>query len=726
MSSFLQRILPRGSHSEDSERVLSPSKKSRLHHRCASEGFNSALRQSSSPDDSPTLPCRPVSQDQFKHRLSCYEGIHYPIYNPEDPRHNPAVKNRLLASMPLPSSEQEPAPRTLKPSKAGSFRKRSPVKSLRRARSNLKALAESIRSKSLFHRKDIPSFSESPQLTTEDIRPMPSASPHKAVSDAPVYHSEPVNIPTRYRVAPCTPYNSPPPGYSSSSEVKRSDDGISFYESNPSAAKDSPPETRLLSRLDLGSSGTTPSDDAHNLQSTIDTIFPSTASATNHEAKLESDEFVDEDVFGPLFADQRSWSILKTPRSLSDSTNTTPKTPKSVRFCEASRTSSEESETTHCAKPASPNTPERIKKMSSFDARTSLASFHTAFRLPSSTYGVVPSASDSCLSSSPGLWMAKEPQVSRTSLRQSQCNTERDSGFGTDLCRPDRHEDKGDSAKENNEHLMQCLVSMNAFEDAQPEKAQPSPKAEDLDLSENSDSLRGVSNWTGRDNKIFGNKHVCKKGGNVSKDTPTRGDSPDRSTSGLHPIGHTNGETKLSECMCAGDNETAKDQRLCSERYVVKPVHQTYGPRNDKWSYSPNNLLPIGLSESPREQRLRSNSDSPLETEFRKKYAKALLRNSRSEDCLQKKGVMESFAPVTALRKGAIDGLSFPGANYDGRSKTYSKNLSFSGTSSRDSNCSNQMSSMTDATTRSSVTSIPWTEIERYLNDPSFMKEVKY
>ncbi|PGH04456.1 hypothetical protein AJ80_08509 [Polytolypa hystricis UAMH7299] len=147
--------------------------------------------------------------------ISCEERIHYPLYNPRNPKHNPHARpgaQIVFARSPFQAKSSSPSKST--PRSIGSS-----SKSLRRARSSLVAFAETIRSKTLFSSREIPQqpdflAHESQVLTGIDTTsahpcgpidiPLPRLSRDTDVSVSAIYPAY-LEDPFRSRVQPTNP-----------------------------------------------------------------------------------------------------------------------------------------------------------------------------------------------------------------------------------------------------------------------------------------------------------------------------------------------------------------------------------------------------------------------------------------------------------------------------------------------------------------------------------------
>nr|KMM69358.1 hypothetical protein CPAG_05675 [Coccidioides posadasii RMSCC 3488] len=756
MASFWHRLFGRESNSADRKPKDSPKKKLAGHRRSISQLFSSPMRKFSDRETSPQPPPHPPTKHRV--RISCHERIHYPIYNPDDPRHNPEVRNRPPRRVLRKSLDQAAAPRTVSPKKT------SPSKSLRQARSNLKALADSIRPKSIFNRKSIPSFPEATSSAPEPGRSQLGTLPSKSEDGAFVHRSLPVDIPSNCSASKAT-NNDPQPKSFSPSTAAMSDEATSLYGTKPSL-KTKLSCTPMLSRLfDRQSRRTRYSSELDSRKSSSDAIIAGTGFNRNSQLKTDDDggDLSGDDIFGPL-------CDMETPSSRHGA----PTRPH-IRFKIHDPTRSPHS------KNPEPNvflkspipcstTIEHDSKVSD-DASISSPSCQTTVRLPSSCRQGSSQNSDSRLSLEPGMWMSRKNWLtSQPPIHPpSECNTEKDPNFGAELCRTDCQIAESDDSLVSNPLLGRWLVSMGAFGSESELKL-----FDALSLSGSSGSPKSVeSKFTScRHGALASPNQQNQMTGDQSELHPFVSDEPSdvanasdqhRYLSRSTIAGSSDGGQETAQAPSGANQNGAivnlnprisMLRRILSEchqdpidplpsglQFMIEAIDRTSGLELDcadekEVFQSPAKLFPIGLSESLREEQLRLRRSSLSQSEAgQRECAPPLTENLCTEDGSPRKRSWHSnmrlsistdlLAPIS-LGDSSDHGITpkICSSTDTGRSAGVLSRKEGSSSDSHGSSQSEPMSSTTYATTFSSISSIRDFDKAKNQNTFSSSKEV--
>ncbi|EEP77326.1 predicted protein [Uncinocarpus reesii 1704] len=716
---------------------MSPPKKRANHHRSVSQFFSSPVKKrskrESQSDPGFTTQCQPIP------RISCQERIHYPIYNPNDPRHNPELKNRLQSAMPPESSDRKPSARPQKIAVAVSPKKSSPSKSLRQARSSLKALAGSIRSKSLFNRKEIPSFSEA-----EHCQPLPETSPPKSQEDLGLRRSLPVDIPNHSPTSKSASIGQPPE-LPSADTLESPDAAISLYGTKPPGIKNrifgSPFLSKLVNRRSRQSR-------VSNELETHDGASDRASSSSDGppEIEIRDRNFGNEDIFGLFYEANTSLDVLSNTEQPSSAHNTP----------SAAQTSTTLTQSATCPPfETVDGTPMESTSYGSTlanpcDASANSVSGRATFQLPS--HRASSRISDSQLSLEPGMWMAsKNFRASQTSVRAvSECNTEQDSTFGTDLCRTDCQADGDSDSLGNNPLLLPWLVSMGAFQNDREIK----PILDCSIFSKCSEILADSAHLAQhRDSPVGGNvgKHIRMTSASDVLTPSTTEETKDAAIGyQLHPITPGSqsldegrkpdewGVGQVSQTPMEKDYPTRPERKAeCSQTveqlpssllFLVEAIDRTSGLEldhrfNDNEEFqSPAELLPIGLSESFREEQLRSKTKlrKTDQREYASLLSEGLNAGTKSPGETGKCPIM-SVSASTAMRvRLSLSDTSRHKVNSEPDPNSGIRDIGGrlnrkegSSADSNDSSQSEPMSSTTHATTFSSISSIRDFESEK-------------
>ncbi|WEW59805.1 hypothetical protein PRK78_005285 [Emydomyces testavorans] len=769
MTSFWNRLFSREPVSDDGTPRKSPNKRNIGHYRSLSQFFSSSTRKSSDHETCPDSLSNPTSHYQHRSILTCQERIHYPLYDPNDPRHNPEVRSRLRGNVPRISLDQEATPRIRKASHTDSSKKSSPSKSLRRAGSSLRAFADSIRFKTTFNRREIPSFSEcAPSGRGLGKRELGNSrlGPENEIS---VHHSRPMDIPTN-SLLPNTANGIPAPKYFSPDTLEKSDEAMSLYGTKPSALKNRLLDTPHISRLfDRQARRTSPSRERS------DVGVEKTHLTRSTEIKANSGEhsFSDDDIFGPLCDDKRHCRNANgiEPPSANHSIPTT--TYGLGRIPSPARTPpSKNIETTMFLESLSFDTisVDFDGKHSSCIASISPASRQTAFRLPSSNYGASAANSDSGVASEPGMPMGKrKPCVSRRSIQTSECNTERDSSFGADLCRISCQRDKDDSALRDNLLLLPWLASMGIFEKTETELLDTSSMPDYPGFSRNTGSLNSYPRYSQCNLKFTDDKYSDGKGLAIDNGADSDSLRSDEAHNAPTPAQNTfalntpSGENKPMRKNCRRENGLLQVARggnsdigiLKTEleckfnerqhyrfkelpsclRYMIEAIDRMSGCEMEQSLSEKENLripsefFPIGLSESLREEQLRLKRDPSGQVEIlQEQYSSSLPAKLCAENPGPRKTGRRAVIPLsvsTTMRPGISssdksDQSLFPTADSSsgmGESNQFLRRKDDSSTDSNDSSQSEPTSGTTYATTFSSSSSARNFESEKQVQD---------
>ncbi|KAI1925744.1 hypothetical protein LOZ65_002786 [Ophidiomyces ophidiicola] len=589
MSRFWHRLLPQQACSKGNEDETSlSSKKTRLSRRKSISHF--FIPPTKNPSDASDRHL-PVEKCDSLSTIAHQEMIPYPRYNVNDPRHNPeAVNISRNTFAPVPqyadsTSQHEIASRPAYPKDI------SPSKSLRRVRSNLRSLAGSVRLKSFFNRREIPSFI-GPTLSEHDEseRELSAQEPQK---DAFVHRSLAIDIPS-CSVMDLSDFGSPP--LNNSPDNFEPNREILLYEPNSSPIQGTV-RVANIPTISLLNTNSVHQPRSHDISAChLQTGNKDMAIRQSHPIRKYAN------------ISDASCNSANSPDFLSQDDLF------HLELADLSPVSSKNKDNSR--QPATPPLPLK------FDmdlAHTNANS--TGLKPPLKTYHTPAEDAGPRHSLEPGIWKTKSSRVSQISIRTpSECNTEFDSNFGTDLCRTSCYGVKTESTEENNPLLMPWLASMENFghsdcvgvshasdrsmspKSIKSLKCSPPLAACDCNLVENREEKGNKNEGLAA---ASGNDSITISGGNtrpVIMSEPHDHKNDRSQPSALKSFGSSNfNATKCEWC------QNTAEQPSTELKSMVEAVDRDFGLEIDlasKENRRPQSVK-MGLSESQREEQFR-------------------------------------------------------------------------------------------------------------------------